>query len=181
MKKIEIINNLGEKVLVSEKFAKLWKIIQQHNNDFIKKLKKGEGEDIPIEEFKDDFKDNLVFYKTLIKKQNKEPEESTLNEYHQQRNKEALKEVEEMMKHPVSIEEMRLQAQLLNEFDEVDKLIYIPEILYLLSQMKTPLRKREKLRIKVWLARKQITKKQIPDDILLEYNEFEKIFKRNKD
>jgi len=113
--------------------------------------------------------------------QNKAPEESTLNEYHQQRNKEALKEVEEMMKHPSSLEEMRLQAQRLNEFDEVDKLIEIPEILYLLSQMKTPLRKREKFRIKVWLARKQITKANIPLKILLEYHKFEQIFKsRNK-
>jgi len=39
-----------------------------------------------------------------------------MNEYHQQRNRDASKEVEERLKHPSSAEEMKAQIQrLLNE------------------------------------------------------------------
>ena len=37
--------------------------------------------------------------------------QSTLNAYHQERNKAALEEVEEMLKQPSSLEEMRSQIQ----------------------------------------------------------------------
>ena len=41
-------------------------------------------------------------------------EQSTLNEYHQKRNKEGVTEVEQMLKHPFSLDEKKLQAQKVN-------------------------------------------------------------------
>jgi len=49
-------------------------------------------------------------------------DQSTLNAYHQERNKVALEEVEEMAKHPVSMEQMKEQIQrLLSEPDDEGK------------------------------------------------------------
>jgi hypothetical protein len=46
-----------------------------------------------------------------MKKKESKKEKSTLNDYHQKRNKVALKAVAQMLKQPKSSEEMRLQVQ----------------------------------------------------------------------
>ena len=48
--------------------------------------------------------------KEIVKKKaSKEPE--TLNDYTKQKNEEGLKEIEEMLKHPVSLEQAKEQTQ----------------------------------------------------------------------
>ena len=48
------------------------------------------------------------------KKASKEPE--TLNDYTKQKNEEGLKEVEEMLKHPVSLEQAKEQTNMVMEW-----------------------------------------------------------------
>ncbi len=116
--------------------------------------------------------------KLLSDKTQKNPEEHNslpprmyLNDFHKESSEKSQREVNEMMKNPLTVEQMKEQIARLSEGAEEEFLKQAPEIQKIAASMKTPLRIREIASIYRWLGRKQITLDMLPLDVLEEFKQ----------
>ena len=85
--------------------------------------------------------------------------------------KAALKEAEEMLKHPLSLEEKLLQVKRnsTKESSEEEFAKEIPMVIEHLKTIKTPLKFRDSANIYRWIYRKQITIDMLPSAVKDEF------------
>lgn len=99
------------------------------------------------------------------------PPRQYLNDFHKEHSEKAQREVNEMMKTPMTYEQMKEQIARLSEGAEEEFLKQAPEIQKIAASMKTPLKIREIASIYRWLGRKQITLDILPLDVLEEFKQ----------